>query len=247
MTTAAPKARERKKRTRTRKLSNLPALVTSELPPQQVQIHPDRVLVVCPDCKTWCPVNGTRSNRIAKLVPHDDGKAGVARRHGCRSSNRRIEIDLTPGQLKARLEEAETATRHRQATRVSPKPKTPKAPAVLHLVPSRTASPEQAERHRLNCPVCRSGGTCRNGYQPHEITSPERATLRRANEALALHRLHCPVCQHGLKCRNGRTKNEAVTCGECKKLGSYCREGSLLRAHRDRAQDAYTATSARTA
>lgn len=137
MTTAT--ARPRRARTRTRRVSPLPAVAISELPPQHVQLEP-RVLIVCPDCHTWVPVVGVR---VRRMVAHDTGRAGIDRRQTCRSSNRQVLVDLRPRLLRRRLAEATAATAHRQPTTVHRAPATPQPPAVTQIAPR-----PPAPRHR---------------------------------------------------------------------------------------------------
>ncbi|MFC9067929.1 MULTISPECIES: hypothetical protein [Streptomyces] len=131
--TTAPTARKRPRRTRTKRVSLLPALQLSQLLPQHIDLrNPLRAVLVCPDCKTWCPITGIQA-RVQKLVPHHTGRAGVAAATRCRGSNRRIEWDMTIPEWREALEDAIQQTASRRPTQVTPKPTATPAPAVSQI------------------------------------------------------------------------------------------------------------------
>ncbi|MFF3127851.1 hypothetical protein ACFVRD_37425 [Streptomyces sp. NPDC057908] len=121
ITAAMPTAKERPHRTRTRRVSNLPALKLSQLPPSHIDLrNPFKAVLVCTDCRTWVPITGIQS-KVQKLVPHHTGKAGVAAAIHCRGSNRRIDFDMTLAEWRQALADAITEASSRQATAVLPK------------------------------------------------------------------------------------------------------------------------------
>ncbi|MGW3652484.1 hypothetical protein [Streptomyces sp. NPDC000878] len=122
ITSAMPTAKERPRRTRTkRKPSNRPALKLSQLLPSHIDLRePLKAVLVCEDCKTWCPITGVQS-KVQKLVPHHTGKAGVADAVHCRGSNRRVEFDMTIPEWRQALADAHKETSSRRPTAVLPK------------------------------------------------------------------------------------------------------------------------------
>src|SRR4051812_39489512 len=89
----APAARLRKSRTRTRTVSARPALAVSTLQPHQYDLRPACASLICPDCKTWCPITGVQA-KVQKLVPHHAGTANEDKAVRCSGSNRRIVVDV---------------------------------------------------------------------------------------------------------------------------------------------------------
>jgi hypothetical protein len=130
--TAAPRAKERPRRTRTKNISYLPAIVVSTMLPTDVELFPGKEHLRCPDCQTWCPITG-QQGPVPKLVPHHTGKAGVAAAVRCRSSNRRVDLDLTLGEWNRKLGEAHKETLSRRPTAVLRKPKAAVTPAVTQM------------------------------------------------------------------------------------------------------------------
>ncbi|MFJ8692821.1 hypothetical protein [Streptomyces roseolilacinus] len=124
-----PKAAKRKGRTRTSCLSPLDTIVLSTLSPGHIDMRTvettqtRRISLVCPDCGTWVPVTPHRGTYLLKLVPHHTGRAGVADAIRCRSSNRRVDVDITAYAWRRQYNEwareerlAVDLTRHRRAT-----------------------------------------------------------------------------------------------------------------------------------
>ncbi|MEU0060403.1 hypothetical protein [Streptomyces sp. NPDC006334] len=133
ITAAMPVAKERPRRTRTKRTSSRPALKLSQLPPSHIDLRdPLQAVLVCEDCKTWCPITGMQS-KIQKLVPHHTGKAGVAAAIRCRGSNRRIEWDMTIVEWHQALADAIKETAVRRPTNVLRKPQAAPAPAVSQI------------------------------------------------------------------------------------------------------------------
>ncbi|WP_031057242.1 hypothetical protein [Streptomyces sp. NRRL F-5702] len=131
ITAAMPTAKERPRRTRTKRVSTLPPIKLSKLLPSHIDLRdPLKAVVVCEDCETWVPITGIQS-KVQKLVPHHTGKAHVAAALHCKSSNRRVEFDMTIPEWRHALTDAGTEASSRQATTVLPKPVSPQTDKVL--------------------------------------------------------------------------------------------------------------------
>ncbi|EYT77978.1 hypothetical protein CF54_39845 [Streptomyces sp. Tu 6176] len=168
-TTVDPKARKRRRKTRTKNISPLPAIVASQLKADQINLVPGKEHVICPDCKTWTPITGVLGNPV--LVPHHTtpyhDRTTTPRR--CSSSNRRITLDTAVDawqtELTERIEVSATVA-SRRPTKVLPKPKTSQAPAASQLkpVPLSAEQIRQAFRkHREQCLACKGEATGRDG------------------------------------------------------------------------------------
>ncbi|MEU2564842.1 hypothetical protein ABZ626_36755 [Streptomyces longispororuber] len=145
MTAAMPTARNRPRRTRTKRVSALPALKLSKLPPSRIDLrNPLKAVLVCEDCETWVPITGMHS-KVQKLVPHHTGKSGVAAAIHCRGSNRRIEWDMTIPEWRQALTDAVKETSSRQATVVLPKPFSPQTDRTLRARAERTPAARLAD------------------------------------------------------------------------------------------------------
>lgn len=152
---SAPTTKRRPRRTRTKQFSAAPALVASKLRPNELDLRRGAMAVVCPDCRTWCPITGY-AGRYPKLVPHegffleDDRKGGrrsVVRR--CQvGSNRRIVLDLTIEHWQRGLVDAGHETSVRRATAVVPRPKAAPAPAVVQMAKDREQPRKPKRRNR---------------------------------------------------------------------------------------------------
>ncbi|MFC7933256.1 hypothetical protein [Streptomyces cinereoruber] len=168
-TTVEPKARKRRRKTRTKNVSPLPAIAASKFKASQIDLTPGKEHVICPDCKTWTPITGVR--RTPVLVPHHTtpyhDRTTTPRR--CSSSNRRIildtEVDTWREELAERAEVSATVA-SRRPTKVLPKPKTGAVPAVSQLKPV-PVSAEQVRRvfrqHQEQCLACRGEVKDRDG------------------------------------------------------------------------------------
>ncbi|MEK8141613.1 hypothetical protein NKH18_00495 [Streptomyces sp. M10(2022)] len=66
-TTAEPKARKRRRKTRTKNVSPLPAIVASQLKADEINLTPGKEHVICPTCSNWTPITGILSTPV--LVP----------------------------------------------------------------------------------------------------------------------------------------------------------------------------------
>ncbi|MFD2118524.1 hypothetical protein ACFSNO_01875, partial [Streptomyces cirratus] len=142
---AMPTAKERPRRTRTKRVSALPALKLSKLLPSRIDLRdPLQAVLVCEDCGTWVPITGINS-RVQKLVPHHTGKAGVAAAIHCRSSNRRVEFDMTLPEWRQALDDAITEASSRTATTVLPKAFSAETDRTLRARAERTAAGRVAD------------------------------------------------------------------------------------------------------
>src|SRR5260221_14303938 len=69
-------AQKRRTKTRTKRVSHLPPLTVSALAPNEIDLLPGTESLVCPDCRTWCPITG-QQGATPKLVPHHTERAGT--------------------------------------------------------------------------------------------------------------------------------------------------------------------------
>ncbi|MEU8136500.1 hypothetical protein [Streptodolium elevatio] len=168
---SAPTMKRRPRRTRTKNRSLAAALVASKLCPNDLDLRRGAMTVVCPDCRTWCPITGYQGQN-PKLTPHqgtfaDQDGNPVMRR--CEvGSNRRIVLDLTIERWQRSLAEAARETSARRATAVVPRPKAAPAPAasqiqapLLKLAPARDAH----LAHRARCAACQGRTYCTDGLR----------------------------------------------------------------------------------
>ncbi|MGW7401828.1 hypothetical protein ACWGH7_35840 [Streptomyces cyaneofuscatus] len=133
-TTAEPKARKRRRKTRTKTVSHLPALLASEFTAGRIDLTPGKEHVLCPACETWTPITGVLGTPV--LVPHHTtpyhDRTPNPRR--CSNTNRRIVLDTKVEAWQEQLAErtevsASVATR--RPTKVLPKPVSPQTERVL--------------------------------------------------------------------------------------------------------------------
>jgi hypothetical protein len=177
-TTVAPKARKRRRKTRTKNVSGFPPIIASELKATEIDLTPGKEHLVCPDCSTWVPITGVLGT--PKLVPHHTGRAGAAEQQRCTDgSNRRVTIDVEVDVWRTELAEAAPTVAFRRATKVLPKPKTGSVPAATQLRPA-LLSAESVRlvfvRHRKACAVCEYEVTGRN-RQPQLCADGERLAV----------------------------------------------------------------------
>ncbi|MET9497422.1 hypothetical protein [Streptomyces sp. NPDC006552] len=145
VTAAMPTAKKRLRRTRTKRVSNLPAIKLSKLLPSHIDLrNPLKAVLVCEDCGTWVPITGMQS-KVQKLVPHHTGKAGVDAALHCPSSNRRIEWDMTIPEWRQALTDAVKEASSRQVTAVLPKAFSPATDRTLQTRAERTPSGRRAD------------------------------------------------------------------------------------------------------
>ncbi|MFG2716191.1 hypothetical protein ACGFX2_37520 [Streptomyces goshikiensis] len=145
ITAAMPTAKERPRRTRTKRVSALPAVKVSKLLPSHIDLRePLKATLVCEDCQTWCPITGMQS-RVQKVVPHHTGKAHVADAIHCRGSNRVVEFDMTIVEWHEALADAVTEASSRTATAVLPKAFSPRTDQTLRARAERTPAGRVAD------------------------------------------------------------------------------------------------------
>ncbi|WP_327156669.1 hypothetical protein [Streptomyces tubercidicus] len=214
--------RERTKRSRTKNTSHRPALALSALPVQELDLHPGAEHLVCPDCRTWCPVTGLRS---PKLVPHDGQNA-----RRCIGSNRRVLLDVTTAEWRQVLAEAVTDTASRRPTSVRRKPQAKVMPAISQMTSAPVSATAALTAYRKHFTMCaagrapgRCGGThrCADGarlaalYEQLQRTQPNRdrehkqeaqvdALLTRYRSAVATRNTAARWAEHGENTAAGR-------------------------------------------
>ncbi|MEU3495382.1 hypothetical protein ABZ747_18075 [Kitasatospora cineracea] len=152
--TAAPIARRRNRRTRTSNVSCLPALLVSQLPLTSVELTHRAEHLVCPACKTWCPLTLNKGSREWKLVPHHTAPAGTPGSRRCPNSNRLVVVDVKLARWQQKRFEASADVAARRPTTVLKKVKTPVVPAITQLTPAApTADTARAAyyAHRDRC------------------------------------------------------------------------------------------------
>ncbi|MFD4096685.1 hypothetical protein ACFWQ9_29550 [Streptomyces albidoflavus] len=179
--TVEPKARKRRRKTRTKNISTLPPLLASEFTARQIDLTPAKEHVICPACENRTPITGILGTPV--LVPHHTTpyhhRTTTPRR--CSNSNRRIILDIMTEAWRAELaERAEesAAVASRRSTKVVPRPKRGPAPTPVHrlaehgpqsapalprLIPLLERARHTVDQHRAACPLCRAGGRCDAG------------------------------------------------------------------------------------
>ncbi|MET8102901.1 hypothetical protein ABZV29_41855 [Streptomyces sp. NPDC005236] len=158
-------ARKRRRKTRTKKVSPLPAIVASELPHAEIDLTPGREHLVCPDCTRWTPITGVLGT--PKLVPHHTGSAHVASSktmHRCTGTNRKVVIDIAIEDWRIERTEAvaiaAATAATRRATKVLRKPRVLPAPAVSQITPAPLSAALALDAYRAHLKMCRkSEGT----------------------------------------------------------------------------------------
>ncbi|WP_331735201.1 hypothetical protein OG590_39985 (plasmid) [Streptomyces goshikiensis] len=158
-------ARPRRTRTRSRRVSAQPTLVVSTLKIHQYDLDPDCISLICPDCKTWVPIDRFQ-HRKHRLVPHDTGVTRRDKAARCRGSNRLVDIDVDFDTWSLKSAETTSAVAFRRATKVLPKPKAGSVPATSQLKPV-PLSAEQISRafrqHQQQCLACKGEAKDRDG------------------------------------------------------------------------------------
>ncbi|MER6466435.1 hypothetical protein ABT278_39040 [Streptomyces sp. NPDC001228] len=164
-TTATPTARKRCRKTRTKKVNPRPPIVLSTIPVNEVDLAPGREHMVCPECRTWCPITGV--DRTPKLVPHHTDPAGTPNPRRCMAgTDRRVTIDITVEDWRRVLVEARPTIASRRATKVLPKPKATAALATSQISPtplSADAVRRTFRQHQQQCRACAGEITGRDG------------------------------------------------------------------------------------
>ncbi|MFE3151190.1 hypothetical protein ACFXJ6_31730 [Streptomyces sp. NPDC059218] len=158
-TTVEPKARKRRRKTRTKNVSPLAPLIASRFNATQINLTPGKEHVICPTCKNWTPITGVLGTPV--LVPHHTTPyQGRTTPRRCSNSNRRIILDTAVDAWQADLAErteVSSTVASRRPTRVTRKPRTAVAPAVMRivggLVDDKTAR-RLNEAHIKGCSAC---------------------------------------------------------------------------------------------
>ncbi|MFJ9634511.1 hypothetical protein ACIRU8_43145 [Streptomyces sp. NPDC101175] len=145
ITSAMPTAKQRPRRTRTKRVSSLPAIKFSQLLPSHIDLRdPLKAVLVCGDCETWVPITGIQ-DKVKKLVPHHTGAASTAGAIRCRSSNRQVEWDMTIPEWCQALTDAVKEASSRQATTVLAKAFSPQTDQTLRARAERTPAGRRAD------------------------------------------------------------------------------------------------------
>ncbi|MFC8294867.1 hypothetical protein ACFUJ0_10485 [Streptomyces sp. NPDC057242] len=129
-------ARPRRTRTRSRRVSVQPALAVSSLKVHQYDLDPKCISLICPDCKTWVPIDRFQHTKH-RLVPHDTGVARQDKAARCRGSNRLVDIDVDIDTWRLKTAETASTVASRRPNRVTRKPRTAVAPAVSQIAALR--------------------------------------------------------------------------------------------------------------
>lgn len=166
VTPDTPTARKRRRKTRTKAVSHLPAIITSELPAAEVDLTPGREHLVCPTCERWTPLTGVLGT--PKLVPHhtESARNRTEKPTRCSGSNRRVDTDVDIEHWRTEWTVAAATAAARRATKVLPKPTVTPAPAPSQITPA-PVSAEQVRRafrrHQQQCLACKGEATDRDG------------------------------------------------------------------------------------
>ncbi|MFI8769503.1 hypothetical protein ACIGN6_31990 [Streptomyces sp. NPDC053792] len=154
----APTAHKRRRKTRTKNVSHLPALVASQLKASEIDLTPGKEHLVCPACERWTPITGVLGT--PKLVPHPVGRAGTAEASRCVNTNRRVVIDVDIAEWRTGCTEAAATAAARRPTKVVRKPKAVAAPAVSQITPAPLSAASALDAYREHFKKCRkSSGT----------------------------------------------------------------------------------------
>ncbi|MGY4920854.1 hypothetical protein ACWD9K_37990 [Streptomyces sp. 900116325] len=156
--TLEPTARMRRSRTRTSKVSAHPVLSVSTLNPHQYDLRPACASLICPDCKTWCPITGTQA-KVQKLVPHHAGTAREDKAIRCSGSNRRVIVDVTYEAWWQRLQTGFAETDGRRPARHHYKPLPAPAKPVAKMTPTPVNTADALTAYREHLKKCRARST----------------------------------------------------------------------------------------
>ncbi|MET8130156.1 hypothetical protein ABZV67_38575 [Streptomyces sp. NPDC005065] len=188
VSTLEPTARLRRSRTRTKKVSAREALAVSTLKPHLYDLRPACASLICPDCKTWCPITGIQA-KVQKLVPHHAGTAKEDKAIRCSGTNRRVTVDVTYEAWSRLLETGfaeiagrRSARQHYKPIAAPAKPVTKMTPAPVSAANALTAYREHHQKCQLSNTTDRCSGTrrCTDGarlaalYEQLKRTQPRR-------------------------------------------------------------------------
>ncbi|MFI5634861.1 hypothetical protein ACIA8E_37040 [Streptomyces sp. NPDC051664] len=147
-------ARLRRSRTRTKKVSAREALAVSTLKAHQYDLRPAYASLICPDCKTWCPITGIQA-KVQKLVPHHAGTAREDAPIRCSGSNRRVTVDMTYEEWWRLLETGFAETSGRRSARQHYKPIAAPAKPVARMTPAPVSAADALTAYREHLKKCR--------------------------------------------------------------------------------------------
>ncbi|WP_102923779.1 hypothetical protein [Streptomyces noursei] len=171
--------RERPRRTRTKNVSHRPALQVSTLPVRELDLEPGQERLICPDCRTWCPITGLAK---PKLVPHDS-KPHAAR---CKGTNRSVVLDVTVEDWRMEMDGSVRDAASRRSARQFHKPlPAPATPIHRMNQPPRPTADEALAvygAHRKQCSACTGRTACATGTR----LAAAYARLQRQEEAKRL-------------------------------------------------------------
>ncbi|MFI6689173.1 hypothetical protein [Streptomyces sp. NPDC050485] len=168
-----PSARvARPSRTRTARTNGRSILALSTIPVQELNLLPGEMSLVCPDCRTWCPITGLQK---PKATPHRRPAHQGGNR--CPGGNQLLNLDITLDQWREQLHAIEATATYRRAPRQHHKPtpqplvpvhrlaaRGPQAtPTLLRLIPLLEQARDAVLQHRASCSPCRAGRRCAAG------------------------------------------------------------------------------------
>lgn len=155
VTPESPTTRKRRRKTRTKTTSHLPAIVASELPAAEIDLTPGREHLVCPTCERWTPLTGVLGT--PKLVPHhiESARSSTEKPHRCSGSNRQVDINLDIEDWRTEWTAAAATAAARRATKVLRKPKSLPAPAVSQITPAPFGTAAALDAYRQHLQLCR--------------------------------------------------------------------------------------------
>ncbi|MEU6687718.1 hypothetical protein [Streptomyces sp. NPDC046832] len=194
MTTApeVPKARKRRRKTRTSNVNHHPPIIASDLKAFELDLTPGKEHLVCPECSTWVPITGMLGT--PKLVPHHTGRAKTAEPRRCTAgSNRRVTIDVDVTEWGDKVAEADATVRGRRSGRANRKPRAAVPTPVYRvasvpgpsarLLAAQTRARDAVNEHRGECGMCRTGRTrCAIGRELEIRMGHTDAAVRLAHE-----------------------------------------------------------------
>lgn len=185
--TKRPLTTRRCRKTRNKTVSRLEPIKLSSLLLSEVELVPGQEHLVCPDCKTWCPITGMCGT--PKLVPHHTVRVGNFEPKRCTSSNRLVHLDISLETWRRRRAEGTAETASRRSTRVLRKPKVPAATPV-HRIEKQSPKLIAASTHRKTCKACTETTWCAEGQKVAAVaieaerrnSAVEQSAARRARE-----------------------------------------------------------------
>jgi hypothetical protein len=191
-TPVMPKARKRRRKTRTKTVSHRPPIIASDLAVTELDLTPGKEHLVCPECFTWVPITGMLGT--PKLVPHHRERAKTGAPLRCTAgSNRQVVIDVDAALWGDKVAEADATAVGRRSGRVNRKPRTV-VPTPVHRVASvpgpsaRLLAAQTEARHDVNwhrkvCGVCKTGrARCPIGRELEIRMGHTDASVRLAHE-----------------------------------------------------------------